>query len=57
LEEMINQLKDFSPAWQLHADKSVELETRLFNDKTVTDKTLLYGKAFMQEIFTEYLAY
>jgi len=26
-------------------------------DKSVTDKTLLYGKAFMQQIFTEYLAY
>ena len=26
-------------------------------DKSVTDKTLLYGKAFMQEIFTEYLGY
>lgn len=30
LEEMINQLKSFSPVWQLHADKAVELETRLF---------------------------
>ncbi|MGZ3761156.1 MAG: LTA synthase family protein [Mucilaginibacter sp.] len=26
-------------------------------DKRITDKTLLYGKAFMQEIFTEYLKY
>ena len=26
-------------------------------DKRVTNKTLLYGKAFMQEIFTEYLKY
>lgn len=26
-------------------------------DKSVTSKTLLYGKAFMQEIFTEYLNY
>jgi len=32
LEEMINQLKSFSPVWQLHADKAVELETRLFSD-------------------------
>jgi len=32
LEEMINQLKNFSPVWQLHADKAVEIETRLFND-------------------------
>ncbi|MDB5112698.1 MAG: hypothetical protein JWR67_3812 [Mucilaginibacter sp.] len=31
LEEMINQLKNFSPVWQLHADKAVEMETRLFN--------------------------
>ena len=26
-------------------------------DKSITDKTLLHGKAFMQQIFTEYLAY
>jgi hypothetical protein len=32
LEEMINQLKTFSPQWQLHADKAVTMETRLFND-------------------------
>jgi len=32
LEEMINQLKQFSPQWQLHADKAVAIETRLFND-------------------------
>jgi hypothetical protein len=32
LEEMINQLQHFSPQWQLHADKAVALETRLFND-------------------------
>jgi len=32
LEEMINQLKQFSPQWQLHADKAVEMESRLFND-------------------------
>src|ERR1700712_1878313 len=35
LEEMINQLKNFSPQWQLHADKAVEMETRLFNDWVV----------------------
>src|ERR1700760_4215353 len=32
LEEMINQLQEFSPQWQVHADKAVELETRLFNN-------------------------
>lgn len=32
LEEMINQLKQFSPQWQLHADKAVAIESRLFND-------------------------
>src|ERR1700712_3276551 len=31
LEEMINQLKAFSPDWQLHADKAVVIETGLFN--------------------------
>ena len=31
LEEMINQLKTFSPDWQMHADRAVEMETRLFN--------------------------
>ncbi|MEO6631196.1 MAG: hypothetical protein ABIN13_05720 [Mucilaginibacter sp.] len=31
LEEMINQLQHFSPIWQQHADKAVELETRLFD--------------------------
>ena len=31
LEEMINQLKSFSPDWQIHADKAVELESRLFS--------------------------
>jgi hypothetical protein len=35
LEEMINQLKHFSPQWQLHADKAVVMETRLFNDWVV----------------------
>lgn len=32
LEEMINQLKSFSPDWQFHADKAVEMESRLFDD-------------------------
>jgi hypothetical protein len=31
LEEMINQLKTFSPDWQMHANRAVEMETRLFN--------------------------
>ena len=35
LEEMINQLQHFSPIWQLHADKAVELETRLFDQWVV----------------------
>jgi len=30
LEEMINQLKSFSPEWQFHADKAVEMESKLF---------------------------
>ncbi len=32
LEEMINQLKSFSPDWQYHAQKAVDIETGLFND-------------------------
>lgn len=35
LEEMINQLQKFSPQWELHADKAVQMETRLFNDWVV----------------------
>ena len=35
LEEMINQLQHFSPIWQLHADKAVKLETRLFEQWVV----------------------
>jgi hypothetical protein len=31
LEEMINQLRSFSPDWQVHADKAVKMESRLFN--------------------------
>ncbi|WP_342645643.1 hypothetical protein [Mucilaginibacter sp. CSA2-8R] len=30
LEEMLNQLQNFSADWQVHADKSVAIETRLF---------------------------
>ena len=32
LEEMINQLKQFSPEWEIHAQKAVGFESRLFND-------------------------
>ena len=32
LEEMISQLKSFSPQWELHAEKAVELESILFDD-------------------------
>src|ERR1700744_750702 len=32
LEEMINQLKSFSPDWQYHAQKAVDMETGLFDD-------------------------
>lgn len=32
LEEMIAQLKNFSPDWQLHADRAVEFETDLFRN-------------------------
>jgi hypothetical protein len=31
LEEMINQLQHFSPEWELHAKKAVEMESALFN--------------------------
>ena len=31
LEEMINQLKTFSPDWEFHAQKAVDMETALFN--------------------------
>jgi len=33
LEEMINQLKSFSPDWQYHAQKAVDIETGLFKDR------------------------
>jgi len=32
LEEMINQLKTFSPQWEEHAKIAVEYESQLFND-------------------------
>ena len=32
LEEMINQLHHFSPDWQSHAQKAVDMETRLFKN-------------------------
>lgn len=32
LEEMLNQLRLFSTDWQIHADKAVEIETRLFEN-------------------------
>ncbi len=32
LEEMLNQLQNFSADWQVHADKAVAIETRLFED-------------------------
>jgi rubrerythrin len=30
LEEMLNQLKNFSPDWEVHANKAVEFESSLF---------------------------
>lgn len=35
LEEMLNQLKQFSPIWESHAEKAVELETKLFGEWVV----------------------
>ena len=32
LEEMLNQLKHFSPDWEHHAKKAVEFESHLFNN-------------------------
>jgi rubrerythrin len=32
LEEMLNQLQNFSPDWKIFADKAVEFETKLFSD-------------------------
>ena len=31
LEEMLNQLKSFSPDWEIHAGKAVHFESALFN--------------------------
>src|ERR1700754_2528100 len=35
LEEMLNQLHKFSPDWERHTNKAVEIETRLFADWVV----------------------
>ena len=32
LEEMLKQLKDFSPEWEVYAAKAVEIEAKLFGD-------------------------
>lgn len=32
LEEMLKQLKDFSPEWETHAEKAVNIEAKLFAD-------------------------
>jgi rubrerythrin len=32
LEEMLNQLKEFSPDWQKHAQEIVKIEQQIFND-------------------------
>lgn len=32
LEEMLNQLKEFSPLWQMHAEEIVKIEQQMFND-------------------------
>lgn len=32
LEEMLNQLKEFSPDWQQHAQEIVKIEQQMFND-------------------------
>lgn len=41
LEEMISQLKKFSPDWELHAQKAVGLETQLFTQWVETLATEL----------------
>ena len=41
LEEMINQLQKFSPDWQHHAQRGVEMETRLFDQWVSTLSTEL----------------
>jgi hypothetical protein len=35
LEEMIAQLHKFSPDWEIHAEKAVNMETKLFNNWVV----------------------
>ncbi|MBC8052324.1 MAG: hypothetical protein H7Y13_04625 [Sphingobacteriaceae bacterium] len=42
LEEMLKQLKDFSPEWEVHAEKALEIETRLFNDWIVALEKEIY---------------
>jgi rubrerythrin len=44
LEEMLNQLKNFSPDWELHANKAVEFESRLFSEwvKAIGKETKTY---------------
>ncbi|MEJ6978894.1 hypothetical protein WG906_00435 [Pedobacter sp. P351] len=32
LEEMLKQLKEFSPEWEIHAKQALDIESRLFND-------------------------
>ena len=32
LEEMLKQLKDFSPEWEIHAKEALDIESRLFDD-------------------------
>ncbi|MFI5452997.1 hypothetical protein ACHMWN_12660 [Pedobacter sp. UC225_61] len=32
LEEMLNQLREFSPDWEKHANEIIKIEQRMFND-------------------------
>ncbi len=36
LEEMLKQLKDFSPQWEMHAENAVKIESDLFNDWAIS---------------------
>ncbi len=45
LEDMINQLKSFSPDWESHAQKAVGFESRLFTDWVGALGVELNGKA------------
>jgi hypothetical protein len=36
LAEMIDQLKSFSPDWEIHAGKAVDIEKQLFEDWTLS---------------------